>query len=74
MPTLSGLRRVSGTAKHFGNFAANTVMTALVRARFFDIRPAPCLELLVLHLTTILRRFRRRNGQPDRPPDVRTTP
>jgi hypothetical protein len=41
MPTLSGRRRVSGTAKHFGNFAANTVMTALVRARFFDIRPAP---------------------------------
>jgi hypothetical protein len=41
MPTLSGRRRVSGTAKHFGNFAANTVMTALFRALFFDIRPAP---------------------------------
>src|SRR5262245_61728120 len=41
MPTLSGRRRVSGTAKHFGNFAANTDMTALLRARFFDIRPAP---------------------------------
>ena len=56
-------RRVSGTAKQFGNFAANTDMTALLRTRFFDIRPAPCLELLVLHLTTIVRRFRRPNGQ-----------
>jgi hypothetical protein len=41
MPTLSGRRRVSGTAKHFGNFAANTDMTALLRARLFDIRPSP---------------------------------
>jgi hypothetical protein len=60
MPTLSGRRRVSDTAKHLGNFAANTVMTALVRARFVDIRPAPvCLGLFVLHLTTVMRRFRR---------------
>src|SRR5262245_22682249 len=41
MPTLSGRRRVSGTAKHFGHFAANTDMTDLLRTRFFDIRPAP---------------------------------
>jgi hypothetical protein len=73
MPTLSGRRRVSDTAKHFGNFAANTVMTALVRARFVDIRPAPvsgsiCTTSHDSHATVS-----ETNHWPDRTSDVRTT-
>src|SRR5262245_59096686 len=68
MPTLRGRRRVSGTAKHSGNLAANAVITALVRARFFNIRTAPmsgsiCTTSHDNHATVS-----KTNGRPDRDP------
>jgi hypothetical protein len=41
MPTLSGRRRVSGTAKHFGNFAANTEYDRLASRALFRHSPRP---------------------------------